>query len=90
MEKKKSEKQLANEKSERIMQGIAYWASFYRHQQNPQRFVKEYLNADDKIFNWDFSENTFAEVYPNVERFKEIPPKFDFFKKHESQLVEKK
>ena len=29
--KKKSEKQLANEKSERIMQGVAYWASFYRH-----------------------------------------------------------
>lgn len=28
---KKSEKQLANEKSERIMQGVAYWASFYRH-----------------------------------------------------------
>jgi hypothetical protein len=31
MENKKSEKQLANEKSARIMQGIAYWASFYRH-----------------------------------------------------------
>jgi hypothetical protein len=31
MEKKKSERQLANEKSERIMNGIAYWASFYRH-----------------------------------------------------------
>lgn len=31
MEKKKSDKQLANEKSERIMQGVAYWASFYRH-----------------------------------------------------------
>lgn len=28
---KKSEKQLANEKSERIMNGIAYWASFYRY-----------------------------------------------------------
>lgn len=28
---KKSEKQLANEKSERIMNGIAYWAAFYRH-----------------------------------------------------------
>ena len=31
MENKKSEKQLANEKSERIMNGVAYWASFYRH-----------------------------------------------------------
>ena len=28
---KKSDKQLANEKSERIMQGVAYWASFYRY-----------------------------------------------------------
>lgn len=28
---KKSEKQLANEKSERIMSGVSYWASFYRH-----------------------------------------------------------
>lgn len=27
---KKSEKQLANEKSKRIMEGVAYWASFYR------------------------------------------------------------
>lgn len=27
---RKSEKQLANEKSQRIMNGIAYWASFYR------------------------------------------------------------
>lgn len=31
MENKKSEQQLANEKSERIMSGVAYWASFYRH-----------------------------------------------------------
>ena len=37
---KKSEKQLANEKSERIMNGVAYWAAFYR--ENPQRFVKDY------------------------------------------------
>ena len=29
--KKKSEKQLANEKSERIMNGVAYWAAFYRY-----------------------------------------------------------
>lgn len=28
---KKSEKQLSNEKSERIMNGVAYWASFYRY-----------------------------------------------------------
>lgn len=46
--KKKSEKQIANEKSERIMQGVAYWCSFYRY--NPQRFVKDYLNVSLKRF----------------------------------------
>lgn len=45
---KKSEKQLANEKSERIMNGVAFWAAFYRF--NPQRFVKEYLNVSLKLF----------------------------------------
>ena len=40
MYQKKSEKQLANEKSERIMQGIAYWAAFFRL--NPHRFAKDY------------------------------------------------
>lgn len=28
---KKSERQLINEKSQRIMEGVAYWASFYRY-----------------------------------------------------------
>lgn len=46
--KKKSEQQIANEKSKRIMNGIAYWASFYRY--NPQRFVKDYLNVNLKLF----------------------------------------
>lgn len=45
---RKSEKQLANEKSERILNGIAIWCSFYRY--NPQRFVKDYLNVDLKRF----------------------------------------
>lgn len=48
MQQKKSEKQLANEKSDRIMQGVAFWASFYRC--NPQRFAKDYLNINLKLF----------------------------------------
>lgn len=48
MKVKKSEKELANEKANRIMQGIATWTSFYRA--NPQRFVKEYLNVNLKLF----------------------------------------
>jgi len=45
---KKSERELANEKSERIMQGIAIWTGFYRS--NPHRFVKDYLNVNLKLF----------------------------------------
>ena len=45
---KKSTKEIANEKSERIMNGIAAWASFYRS--NPHRFVKDYLNINLKLF----------------------------------------
>ena len=45
---KKSEKQLANEKSERILNGVAIWCAYYR--ENPQRFVKEYLHINLKRF----------------------------------------
>lgn len=45
---KKSEKQLANEKSQRILEGVAAWCGFYRN--NPQRFVKDYLNITLKLF----------------------------------------
>ena len=48
MSNKKSEKEIANEKSERIMNGVAAWTSFYRS--NPQRFVKDYLNVNLKLF----------------------------------------
>lgn len=48
MSDKKSEKEIANEKSRRIMQGVAVWTSFYRA--NPQRFVKDYLNVNLKLF----------------------------------------
>ena len=48
IDKKKSTTELANEKSERIMNGIAAWASFYRS--NPHRFVKDYLNINLKLF----------------------------------------
>lgn len=45
---KKSTKEIANEKSERIMQGIAAWCAFYRS--NPHRFVEDYLNIKLKLF----------------------------------------
>lgn len=45
---KKSTKEIANEKSERIMNGIAIWCSFYRS--NPHRFVEDYLHINLKLF----------------------------------------
>lgn len=41
-------KEAANDKSERILQGVALWCAYYR--ENPQRFVKEYLNISLKTF----------------------------------------
>lgn len=62
MYQKKSEKQLANEKSERIMQGIAYWAAFFRL--NPHRFAKDYLNVNLKLFQkillYEMMHNNFS------------------------------
>lgn len=46
--KKLSDKEIANEKSEKIMNGIAAWCSYYR--ENPSRFVKDYLNVNLKLF----------------------------------------
>ena len=47
-DRKKSEKEIANEKSQRIMNGVALWAGFYRF--NPHRFVADYLNIKLKLF----------------------------------------
>ena len=44
----KSVQTIMREKSERLMDGIGYWASYYR--KNPQRFAKEYLNVNLKLF----------------------------------------
>lgn len=46
--KKKTTKEVVQEKSERLMNGVAYWAAFYRS--NPHRFCKEYLNVKLKLF----------------------------------------
>ena len=45
---KKTVQDVYKEKSERLMDGIGYWGSYYR--KNPQRFVKEYLNISLKLF----------------------------------------
>ena len=45
---KKSDKEIANDKAERIMNGVATWTSYYRS--NPHRFCEEYLNINLKVF----------------------------------------
>lgn len=48
MNDKKTVSEVIQEKSERLMEGVAYWGAFYR--KNPQRFVKDYLNITLKLF----------------------------------------
>lgn len=45
---KKTTKEVFQEKSERLMNGVAYWAAFYR--KNPHRFCKDYLNVNLRLF----------------------------------------
>lgn len=53
---------------------------------NGAELVAKYLKADKQIFNWDNIEKTFAEIYPEIKQFEFLEPKFDFFKKHPSQI----
>ena len=46
--KKKTAQDVLQEKAESLMNGVAYWAAFYRC--NPQRFVADYLNIQLKLF----------------------------------------
>ena len=48
MGNKKTIAEVQQEKSERLMNGIAYWAAFYR--KNPQRFCADFLNIQLKLF----------------------------------------
>lgn len=45
---KLTDKEVTNTKSEKIMNAVALRASFYRA--NPQRFAKDYLNLNLKLF----------------------------------------
>ena len=48
MAMKKTDKEIANDKVERMMNGVGIWCSYYRA--NPHRFCKDYLNIDLKLF----------------------------------------
>ena len=45
---KQTYNEVVKAKSEKVMEGVAIWANFYRH--NPQRFVKEFLNIELRLF----------------------------------------
>lgn len=45
---KMTDKEIANDKVNRMMNGIGIWGSFYRA--NPHRFCKDYLNINLKLF----------------------------------------
>lgn len=64
-EKKLTDKEVANTKSEKIMNAVAWRCGMYRR--NPQRFAKEYLNLSLKPFQqillyWMIRSNGFAFV----------------------------
>ncbi|MDR0947707.1 MAG: class I tRNA ligase family protein [Ruminococcus sp.] len=52
--------------------------------------VDEYLNLPESIYNWDNIFKTPAEIFENENEHecKFLEPRFDFFKKHESQLTQ--
>lgn len=45
---KKTDKEIANDKAERVMNGVNIWCSYYRA--NPHRFCADYLNINLKLF----------------------------------------
>ena len=48
MATKKTDKEIANDKVERMMNGVGIWCSYYRA--NPHRFCEDYLNIKLKLF----------------------------------------
>ena len=48
MATKKTDKEIANDKVERMMNGVGIWCSYYRA--NPHRFCEDYLNIHLKLF----------------------------------------
>lgn len=47
--------------------------------------VLEYLNLSDEVYSWDYIFEAVTERIKPAHEFKFLPPKTDFFTKHESQ-----
>jgi methionyl-tRNA synthetase len=52
--------------------------------------VREYLNLPESIYDWQSVFDNLTDLFPNEteHEVKYLPPRFDFFKKHESQLID--
>jgi methionyl-tRNA synthetase len=52
--------------------------------------VREYLNLPESIYDWNNVFDKLTDIFPNEteHKVKFLPPRFDFFKKHETQLAE--
>lgn len=51
--------------------------------------VKEYVGFSDKVYNWEYAFAEMKDVLENSDATtKFLPPRFDFFVRHESQLAE--
>lgn len=50
--------------------------------------VRDYLNIDKKLWNWDFIFEPIYNFINNEHKLKYLMPRVDFFEKHESQLSE--
>jgi len=53
--------------------------------------VRDYLNVDERIYNWDYIFSTLTDLMedPANHEFKFLEPRVDFFKMHETQLAAK-
>ena len=50
--------------------------------------VRDYLNVDKKLWNWDFIFEPIYNFIDGGHKLKYLMPRVDFFEKHESQLSE--
>ena len=53
--------------------------------------IREYLNVDKRIYDWEYIFSTLTDLMENPEThtFKFLEPRVDFFKMHETQLAAK-
>lgn len=86
---KEMDKQKANDVLVNVFHMVKT-AAFLLHPVAPKgtEMLKEYLNVDDRFFNWDYCFNDLYFFVEDAEnhKLKELLPRVDFFEKHPSQF----